>query len=266
MRVAEELNRPWPPAIGRAGEACMAYGERAATRATKQRVERGSFSIMKIKDMPGVDRPREKLEKYGPERLSDAELLAVLLRTGGRGLNAVELAATVFKNFSVEKLPNASIADLEKTTGLGAVKAMEIVACFELGRRALHHKKSSLILSPGDIWQELKDIRGHKKEHFVVFFLDARNQEIRREIISVGTLNANLVHPREVFEPAIAHSAAQIIVAHNHPSGNPEPSGEDRVITTRLRDAGKILGIEILDHVVVAREQFSSFKDCGYLS
>ena len=121
-------------------------------------------------------------------------------------------------------------------------------------------------MSPSDVWQELKDIRNRKKEHFAVFFLDARNQEIQREIISVGTLNANLVHPREVFEPAIAHSAAQIIVAHNHPSGNPEPSDEDRMITTRLADAGKILGIEILDHVVVTEHAFASFKDCGYLS
>lgn len=221
---------------------------------------------MKIKDLPRADRPREKLEKYGPEKLSNSELFAILLRTGSRGLNVVDLSQKILKTLGAEALPKAGVGDLKKLHGLGVSKACEIVACFELGRRLLNNKKHSLLLSPRDIWQELKDIRSHKKEHFVVFFLDARNQEIKREIISVGTLNANLVHPREVFEPAIVHSAAQVIVAHNHPSGNPEPSHEDRLITTRLADAGKILGIQIVDHVVVTREKFSSFKECGYLS
>jgi len=221
---------------------------------------------MKIKDLPSVDRPREKLIRYGPEKLSHAELLAILLGTGGRGLNAVELSQKILAQVDGLSLPAARVADLKKIPSLGESKACEIVACFELGRRFLQNKKSALLMSPQDVWQELKDIRSHKKEHFVVFFLDARNQEIRREIVSVGTLNANLVHPREVFEPAIAHSAAQIIVAHNHPSGNTEPSEEDRVITTRLADAGRILGIEIVDHIVVSRDGFTSFKSCGYLS
>ncbi len=221
---------------------------------------------MKIKDLPGVDRPREKLVKYGPEKLSDPELLAVLLGSGGRGVNAVELSERILAQTNESSLPAARVADLKKIPNLGESKACGIVACFELGKRFLQNKKSALLMSPQDVWQELKDIRGHKKEHFVVFFLDARNQEIRREIVSVGTLNANLVHPREVFEPAIAHSAAQIIVAHNHPSGNTEPSEEDRVITVRLADAGKILGIEIVDHIVVSRDAFTSFKSCGYLS
>ncbi len=221
---------------------------------------------MKIKDLPSVDRPREKLIKYGPEKLSHAELLALLLRSGGRGLNAVQLAEKILEKTDAASLPVVSVADLKKLQGLGESKASGIVACFELGRRFLQNKKATLIMSPADVWQELKDIRGQKKEHFAVFFLDSRNQEIKREIISVGTLNANLVHPREVFEPAIAHSAAQIIVAHNHPSGNPEPSEEDRMITTRLADAGKILGIQIADHVVVTARSFTSFKDCGYLS
>ena len=221
--------------------------------------------MVKIKDLPKVERPREKLEKYGPEKLSNSELFAILLRTGSRGLNVLDLSQKILKTLGAESLPKAAVSDLKKLHGLGTSKACEIVACFELGRRLLNNKKSALLLSPADIWQELKDIRNHKKEHFVVFFLDARNQEIKREVVSVGTLNSNLVHPREVFEPAIAHSAAQVIVAHNHPSGNPEPSHEDRLITTRLADAGKILGIQIVDHVVVTRERFSSFKECGYL-
>jgi len=215
----------------------------------------------KIKDIPKIDRPREKLEKYGPERLSDAELLAILLRTGAKGINVVELSQKILKKFSKEGLSRANFKELKNTFGLGNAKACEIAACFELGRRFLQSKQSVLLLSPQDVWTELKDIRDNKKEHFVIFFLDSRNQEIKREIISVGTLNANLVHPREVFEPAVRHLAAQIIVAHNHPSGNTEPSEEDLVITKRLVEAGKILGIELVDHVVVSKSSFFSFKE-----
>ncbi|MBN2198139.1 DNA repair protein RadC [Candidatus Wolfebacteria bacterium] len=216
---------------------------------------------MKIKDFPKVDRPREKLEKYGPEKLSNSELLAILLRTGGKGVNVVELAKKILAKFSGVGLAKASFKDLKNTFGLGAAKTCEIVACFELGRRFLKNKKSILLLSPQDVWNELKDIRDNKKEHFVIFFLDARNQEIRREIISVGSLNANLVHPREVFEPAVASLAAQIIIAHNHPSGNPEASEEDLKITKRLVEAGKILGIDVIDHVVVSEGEYFSFKE-----
>jgi len=144
---------------------------------------------------------------------------------------------------------------------LGSAKACEIVACFELGRRLLHNKKSQIYFTPKDVWQELKDIRDNKKEHFVIFFLDARNQEIKREIISIGSLNANLVHPREVFEPAIRHTAAQIIVAHNHPSDDAEPSEEDKTITQRLIEASKILGIDIIDHIIVTKNNYFSFKE-----
>src|SRR3989344_9311528 len=147
---------------------------------------------MKIKDLPKIERPREKLEKYGPERLSDSELLAIILRTGSEGVNVVELSAKILKKFSGFGLVTASIRELKNTFGLGSAKACEIVACFELGRRFLQDKKSALILSPKNVWDELKDIRDNKKEHFIVFFLDSRNQEIKREIISVGSLNASL--------------------------------------------------------------------------
>lgn len=216
---------------------------------------------MKIKDLPKVDRPREKLEKYGPERLSDSELLAILLGTGSKGINVVELSNKILKKFSDNGLAKANIKELKNTFGLGSAKACEISACFELGRRLLQNKQSALILEPKDVWNELKDIRDHKKEHFVTFFLDARNQEIKREIISIGSLNANLVHPREVFEPAIRHLAAQIVIAHNHPSGDTEPSEEDLTITKRLVEVGKILGIDILDHVIVAKTGHFSFKE-----
>lgn len=221
--------------------------------------------MAKIKDLPKIDRPREKLEKYGPERLYNSELLAILLGTGQKGINVVELSKRILSKFSGDGLSKADVKALKNTFGLGSAKACEIVACFELGRRLLQHKQSALLLSPKDVWDELKDIRDNKKEHFIVFFLDARNQEIKREIISVGSLNANLVHPREVFEPAVRYLAAQIIVAHNHPSGDSGPSEEDLTITKRLVAAGKILGIDITDHVIVAKNGFMSFKEKGLL-
>jgi len=216
---------------------------------------------MKIKDLPKIDRPREKLMRYGPEKLSTSELLAILLRTGSKGINVVELATRILKRFSGDGLSIASVKELKQTFGLGAAKACEIVASFELGRRLLQHKQSALLLSPKDIWDELKDIRDNKKEHFVIFFLDARNQVIKREIVSIGSLNANLVHPREVFEPAVRYLAAQVIVAHNHPAGDPSPSQEDLKITKQLADAGMLLGIELKDHIIVSKTTFFSFKE-----
>jgi len=216
---------------------------------------------MKIKDLPKIDRPREKLERYGPEKLSNSELLAILLGSGQKGINVVELSKRILSKFSGDGLSKADIKELKNTFGLGNAKACEIVACFELGRRLLQNKQSTLLLSPKDVWEELKDIRDNKKEHFVIFFLDTRNQEIKREIISIGSLNANLVHPREVFEPAVRYSAAQIIVAHNHPSGDPSPSQEDSDITKQLVDAGKLLGIEVKDHIIVSKTNLFSFKE-----
>ena len=159
----------------------------------------------KIKDLPKIERPREKLIKYGPEKLSNSELLAILLRSGKKGENVVELANKILKKFGTNELPNLTFDDLKDYSGLGPAKTCEIVACFELGKRLLKDKKAQIYLSPKEVWEELKDLRDLKKEHFVIFYLDSRNQEIKREIISVGSLNANLVHPREVFEIGRAH-------------------------------------------------------------
>ncbi len=222
-------------------------------------------SNQKIKDLPKIERPREKLIHYGPGRLSNSELLALILRSGKKGENVVDLANKVLKKYKAENLPHLTYDELKECSGLGPAKACEIIACFELGKRLLKGKASSLFLKPEDIWKELKDIRGHKKEHFVIFFLDSRNQEIKREIISVGSLNANLVHPREVFEPAVKNLAAQVIVAHNHPSGDTEPSEDDLTINKRLVEAGKILGIEVIDHIIVSKEGYFSFKDKGLI-
>lgn len=220
---------------------------------------------MKIKDLSPVDRPREKLLRYGVDKLSTSELLAILLRTGTAQTNVIQLANQILKTWPGQKILTAKLADLTNIPGVGETKACELLAMIELGQRLLHGKQSALLLSPSDVWKELSDIRSQKKEHFVVFFLDSRNQEIKREIISVGTVNANLVHPREVFEPAIKHNAAQIIIAHNHPSDNPTPSPEDTSITRRLVEAGRILGIEVLDHVVVSKSGHISFRELGII-
>ncbi|MCX7785207.1 MAG: DNA repair protein RadC [candidate division WOR-3 bacterium] len=218
-----------------------------------------------VKDLPKVERPREKLIKYGVEKLSNTELLAIILRSGKKGENVIDLAHRILKHFGAQNLPNLSFDEVKNISGIGPAKACEIIACFELGKRLLQGKKSCLYLKPEDVWNELKDLRGLKKEHFVVFYLDVRNQEIKREIISIGSLNASLVHPREVFEPAIRNAAAQIILAHNHPSDNPEPSDDDLAITKRLVEAGKILGIEVLDHIIVAKSRFYSLKENGLI-
>lgn len=215
--------------------------------------------MAKIKDIPKVDRPREKLEKYGPEKLSDAELLAILLRTGTKDLNVIKLSQKILQKFKEEGVSEATIEELKKVHGLGAAKACEIVACFELGRRKLKGKKTSILLSSKNVWERMEDIRGSRREHFVVFYLNSRNQEIKREIISVGILNESLVHPREVFESAIKHNVASIILAHNHPSGDVEPSQDDIEITKRLVHAGKILDIRVVDHVIVTDKEFNSF-------
>jgi DNA repair protein RadC len=219
----------------------------------------------RIKELPKVERPREKLINYGPEKLSNSELLAIILRSGTKEENVVELANKILKRFSADELPNLTFNDLKDYPGLGPAKACEIIACFELGKRLLKDKKSEIYLKPQDVWEELKDLREHKKEHFVIFYLDSRNQEIKREIISVGSLNANLVHPREVFEPAVRNLAAQIILAHNHPSGDPEPSEDDLEITKRLVESGKILGIEVIDHIIITKTGFMSFKEKGLI-
>lgn len=216
---------------------------------------------MKIKDLSLVEQPQEKLFRYGVDRLTTSELLAIILGSGTRNMNAVELSKKILQQFKDKKMKSISLSDLQVFHGIGKTKASRIVAAFELGKRLLNGKKASFIMKPKDVWNELSDIRGSKKEHFIVFYLDIRNQIIQKEIISIGILNTSLVHPREVFEPAIKHLAAQILISHNHPSGDCSPSDEDIELTKRLIEAGKILGIEIIDHVIVSSLKAFSFKE-----
>ncbi len=220
---------------------------------------------MKIKDLPKVDRPREKLIKYGPKRLSNAELLAIVLSKGKKGENVVELAKKILKRIPLDNFLNLQLSDLKDVSGIGMVKAAQIIAVIEFGKRLINKGESISVLTPLDIWEELKDTRSKTKEYFVVFYLDVRNYVIKKEIISIGTLNASLVHPREVFEPAVHNLAAQIILSHNHPSGDPSPSEEDIKLTKQLIEAGKILGIEIIDHVIITKDNYQSLKEKGVI-
>ena len=218
---------------------------------------------MKIKDLPKSDRPREKLIAKGAENLKDSELLAILLRTGTTGKNVIEISSQILTKYSKKRLLQMTYEDLSKISGIDSAKATTLLSAFELSKRALEVNDTNLpmITTAKDAVAQLSDMRELKKEHFVVLYLNAKNQLVHKETISMGTLNANLVHPREVFEPALKYFAAQIVVAHNHPSGDPKPSEDDLEITKRLAEAGKIMGIEVMDHVIVSKNSHFSFKE-----
>jgi len=212
----------------------------------------------KLKDLPKIDMPREKLEKYGSNKLKDYELLAVLIGSGIKGLNVLELSKKILKLIYKIGIKKISLEDLIKIKGLGKAKASQVFAMLELGKR-LNDENRIEILSPQDVWNACADIRESKKEHFIAFYLDTQNRLIERQIISIGTLSSSLVHPREVFEPAVKLSAASIVIAHNHPSNDIEPSMEDREITNRLKESGNIIGIEIIDHVILTKSYYTNF-------
>ncbi|MDO8495112.1 MAG: DNA repair protein RadC [bacterium] len=218
---------------------------------------------MKIKDLPKIERPREKLIAKGAENLKDSELLAILLRTGTIGKNVIEISSQILTKHSKKRLLQMTYNDLSKISGIDSAKATTLLAAFELSKRALEVNDTNLpvISDAKDAVAQLSDMRDLKKEHLVALYLNAKNQLVHKETISMGTLNANLVHPREVFEPALKYSAAQIIAAHNHPSGDPKPSEDDLEVTKRLTEVGKMMGIELMDHVIVSKNNHFSFKE-----
>jgi DNA repair protein RadC len=208
---------------------------------------------MRIKDAPKYERPREKLARYGVGKLSDHELLAIVLGSGVQGTNVVQLAKKIVKKVEEVGLDAMTLDDLVAIKGLGNVKAGQVLVALEFGRRQFAAKEA-VMMTPEKVFELCTDIRSSRKEHFVAFYLDSRGALIAREIISIGTLDASLVHPREVFEPALRHGAASVIVAHNHPSGSTDPSLADRDVTERLREAGKLLGVLLQDHFVLTKD------------
>ena len=221
----------------------------------------------KIKDIPKSDRPREKLIKHGPQFLSNSELLAILLGSGYKGKNVLQLARDILKKYQSKNLPKLTYQELIAQKGIGKAAACRILSAFELAARLLldQDDEAIIIKTPNDVYQLLKEIGKYKKEHFIGLYLNARNQLIYQETVSIGGLNANIVYPREVFEPAIKHHAASVIVVHNHPSGGLKPSKEDIKITERLVASGKLLGIEVIDHLIIAARKFFSLKEKGLM-
>lgn len=222
-----------------------------------------------IKDIPLEDRPRERLLKYGPEVLSNAELLAILLRTGTKSENAISIANRVMlQQDGLRFLASCTAQELSAVKGIGAAKASQILAAVELGRRIRGYRtdKKIKIGSPSDAVNiVMDDMRYLKKEHLRVIFLDTKNQVIEVKDLSIGSLNASVVHPREVFSEAIRKSSSSIIICHNHPSGDPTPSQEDINITKRLCEVGKLVGIELLDHLIIGDGSYISLKEKGIL-
>jgi len=228
-----------------------------------------AYQPVLVREIPERDRPRERLQQQGVEALSNSELLAILLRTGTRGCSAVDLADRILKQFGgIGKLIDADLQELINLPGMGLAKATQVQAAIELGRRvARHHRETSpRFLQPQDTADYLMDrLRFLPKEHFVVLHLDSKNRLIGEEIASVGSLDTAIVHPREIFKTAVKRSAASIICAHNHPSGDPTPSFEDIEVTRRLVEAGRILGVEVLDHVVIGENCYVSIKEKGWM-
>jgi len=215
------------------------------------------------------DRPRERLEASGAAALSDAELLALLLRTGDRRNDALAMASDLLERHGgLRRISQATAAELARSPGVGPAKSASIRAALEIGRRLARRRLEprTPMRSPADVFRHFQpEFRDLRQERFAVVLLDARHRVMRTEIVSQGTLTASLVHPREVFQPAILHSAASVVLVHNHPSGDPTPSAEDREVTARLASAGEILGVRVLDHIVVAERGFCSLREQGDL-
>jgi DNA repair protein RadC len=227
-----------------------------------------STAIM-IKDVPKADRPRERMLNLGANHLSNQELLAIILGSGTKEESVMELANRLLVHFEgLKLLQDATIEELTAIKGIGTAKGVLILSALEIGKRLNQYKpiERYVIRSPEDgadyIMEELRNLN---QEHFVVLFLNTKNQIIHRQTIFIGSLNASIVHPREVFREAVKRSAASIIVAHNHPSGDPTPSQEDIHVTKRLAESGKMIGIELLDHLIIGDRKFVSLKEKGYL-
>lgn len=225
-----------------------------------------------IKEMPHDSRPRERLLKHGASYLSEVELLAILINTGykykGNVVTAIDLAQRVLAKHSLQELLNVSANELQQISGIGKAKSATIKAAFELSRRIAQvgNGEKYCIRGPKSAADYLIPLlRFKQQENFVVLLLDAKNQIIRYSRIHIGTANASLVHPRDIFKKAISHSAVHCIIAHNHPSGDVTPSREDIAVTERIIEAGKIVGIEIIDHIIVGNNNYLSFKKEGLM-
>lgn len=212
------------------------------------------------------ERPRERLKRFGPEALSAQELLALIIGRGVSKKSVITIAQELLTRFgNIKAISEATLEELSQIKGIGLAKAAQLKASFELARRKDEHDGERLsVKSHQDVIKAVRQrLKDKKKEHFLILCLDTRNNLIKISSISTGTLDTNLVHPREVFKEAIQSLASSIILVHNHPSGNPEPSEADIEITKRIQETGKIVGIDVLDHIIIADNKSFSFKEKG---
>jgi DNA repair protein RadC len=223
---------------------------------------------VRIHDIPEEERPRERLIRNGPESLSNAELLGVILRTGSKEENVVSLSSRILTEYSIKQLSLANVSRLMQVHGVGKAKAAQIAAVFELARRleTFVEEPKRKICSPKDVYTLMyPKMREQKKEKFITLCLDTKNQILKEEVVSIGSLNASIVHPREVFKSALLESSASVIMVHNHPSGDPSPSREDIMVTEKMVEGGKLLGIDVLDHIIIGDGKYVSLKDEGFV-
>lgn len=217
---------------------------------------------MAIRDLHRVDKPREKLARYGVQKLSDQELVSVLLGSGTKSAGVLELSRTLLTKFPLTTLSQAPMDILQSIPGIGQAKASILLAAFELSKR-ITDLSTATVVTAADVWNSVHDIRNQTKEHFVVVLLNSRNQIIKYEVVSIGLVDTSIIHPREVFEPAIKHVASAVILVHNHPSGQLDPSDADIRTTKQLVECGKLLGIPVVDHVIVTSDGYLSFVQKG---
>jgi len=223
----------------------------------------------KFIDVPQQSRPRERLAEYGPSALANHELLAILLRTGTKDCNVLQLSMQIFSHFDdLYMFKHASLEELQSIPGIGRAKAVELLATIELGKRMA----KTTVLKEGTVTSSqfvgkllMEELKGLQQELVVGLFLNTKNEIIKKETIFKGSLNSSVAHPREIFKAAIKYSSARIIIAHNHPSGNPEPSEADLTFTKRMKEAGEIVGIELLDHFIIGEDDYISLKESGVL-
>ncbi|MBO8177510.1 MAG: DNA repair protein RadC [Bacillus sp. (in: Bacteria)] len=222
-----------------------------------------------LRDVPQNDRPRERFIQNGPQSVSNQELLAILLGTGTKEESVLQLANRLLVYFEgLRMLKDTSLEELMAVKGIGKAKAVQLLASVELGRRIhnLTFEDRYVIRSPEDgAKYVMEELRFLSQEHFVCLYLNTKNQVMHKQTVFIGSLNASIVHPREVFKEALRRSAASLICVHNHPSGDPTPSREDIEVTRRLVECGQMLGIEVLDHLIIGEKKYVSLKEKGYL-
>ncbi|MBI2629867.1 DNA repair protein RadC [Candidatus Pacearchaeota archaeon] len=218
---------------------------------------------MKIKEMNKDSRPRERLLKFGVKNLSDAELLALILEKGTKQENVIEMSNRLISKYGLDKLSECSLKELQEINGIGFAKSCQVLALFELNKRQILAQKPQKFISSAKAVFEImhEKLKDEKQENFIAVHLNNRNYFIKEELITKGILDASIIDPREVFKSAIKNSASRVILVHNHPSGDPSPSKEDQEVTEKLIDAGELLGIKILDHIIIGRDKYWSWKE-----